>query len=396
MSITISPKNLTSIVKRMLMAAGSVEAEASIIASNLVRSNQCGHDSHGVGYLPEYIRTAKNGKLIPNQKLKIINDTGAILVCSGERGYGQVMGKHAMDLGIERAKQLGLCAVSLKNAHHLGRIGSFAEQCTDAGFASIHFTNVSGHSPLVAPYRGGASRLGTNPLTMSFPAPKGKRPIVLDMATSMVALGKVRNAFQSNQMLPPGLVIDNQGKNSQDPSVMFPNVKRGETSGATTEKGSGGGSGAAGGGMGALLSAALHKGYGLALMCELFGAVSTGGQTIAPHHERPPCILNSMFTIIFNPVLTSGGNASSSSPASSSEHLEAIYREVELLEEYVKSVPIRGEEDVEKEGLLFPGERAARKTSLRRDSLQLDPGTWSSILGAASSLGIREEVLSMK
>ncbi len=131
--------------------------------------------------------------------------------------------------------------------------------------------------------------------------------------------------------------------------------------------------------MGALLSAALHKGYGLALMCELLGAVATGGNTIAPHHHRPPAVLNSMLTVIFDPVRTSGGAP-----------LEALYREAELLVEHVKSAPHRAAEDAENEGILIPGEKARRKRLERSERLELNQGTWESLLLSARSLGIHE------
>ena len=125
MSVHISPLRLSSIAQRLLIATGSSPTEARLVAENLVASNVCGHDSHGVGYLAEYLRTAAAKGLVPNQRLEVVADAGgAVIVCDGGRGYGQVMGRAAMELGIARARKLGACAVSLRNSHHLGRIGA--------------------------------------------------------------------------------------------------------------------------------------------------------------------------------------------------------------------------------------------------------------------------------
>ena len=98
-----------------------------------------------------------------------------------------------MDIGIERAKKHGVCVVGLTNAHHIGRIGHWAEQCARAGMVSTHWVNVHGHKSLVAPFGGAEPRFTTNPYCTAVPR-KGKEPIVLDFATSQVAMGKVRVA----------------------------------------------------------------------------------------------------------------------------------------------------------------------------------------------------------
>jgi uncharacterized oxidoreductase len=113
-----------------------------------------------------------------------------VIVVDGGVGYGQVVAKEAMDFGIERAKKHGVCVVGLTNAHHIGRIGHWAEQCARAGMVSTHWVNVHGHKSLVAPFGGAEPRFTTNPYCTAVPR-KGKEPIVLDFATSQVAMGKV-------------------------------------------------------------------------------------------------------------------------------------------------------------------------------------------------------------
>ena len=133
-----------------------------------------------------------------------------MIVIDGGAGYGQVIAKEAMDIGIERAKKHGVCVVGLTNSHHIGRIGHWAEQCARAGMVSTHWVNVHGHKSLVAPFGGAEPRFTTNPYCTAVPR-KGKEPIVLDFATSQVAMGKVRVANNKKVQMDEGLLIDAAG-----------------------------------------------------------------------------------------------------------------------------------------------------------------------------------------
>src|SRR4030081_3243490 len=129
---TVKADSLTGVVRGIVKAGGSSDREA----------NLKGHDSHGVGMVPRYIDAMKEGGLKINQHVRVVMDGGAMLTLDGNVGYGQVMGYEAMELGAERAKRNGVCVVGLSNAHHIGRIGHWAEQCIGHGLVSIHFVNV--------------------------------------------------------------------------------------------------------------------------------------------------------------------------------------------------------------------------------------------------------------
>ena len=171
--------------------------EAQLIAEHLVEANLRGHDSHGVGVVPMYINGVRSGGMVMNQSLKVAVDTGAMLICDAGQGAGQVMAHDAMALGIARARDEGSAIVSLRNSHHIGRIGHWAEQCAAAGMVSIHFVNVVAGA-IVAPFGGTQSRLGTNPFAAAFPR-DGAPPVVVDFATSKLAAGKVRVAHQQGR-----------------------------------------------------------------------------------------------------------------------------------------------------------------------------------------------------
>ena len=145
--------DLHQFVNTLFIQLGSSPTEASLVADHLVAANLAGHDSHGVGMIPSYLRSHAQGHLQLNRHASVMKDAGAVVTLDGNAGFGQVVAHEAMQKGIEKARQHGMAAIALRNAHHIGRIGYWAEQCAAAGFISIHFVSVVG-DPMVAPFRG--------------------------------------------------------------------------------------------------------------------------------------------------------------------------------------------------------------------------------------------------
>jgi len=257
-------------------AAGSNEEEARITADHLIMANMSGHDSHGLSVVPGYVRSLLSDQLQLNQHISIVTDAGSLVVVDGNRGMGQVIAAQTMDLAIERAKANGVAIAGLKNVHHIGRVGHWAEHAIAAGMASVHFTNVVSR-PLVAPHNGAQARLGTNPLTVGLPR-KNKPPILLDFATSAIAVGKIRVAYYKKAPAPDGVLLDVEGRPTTNPAVMYEEP------------------------LGALLAAAGHKGYALGLVCDLIGAAIFGGNTPLPQHLRKNGMYNNMLVIVFDPA----------------------------------------------------------------------------------------------
>src|SRR6201990_1090676 len=114
---------------------GSEAAEADEVADHLVRANLSGHDSHGVGMLPMYVRLLQDGLLVPNQTADTVLDAGALLVIDARRGYGQRMTADAVRRAIARARELGACVLAFRNSSHIGRIGTYAERAAAQGCA---------------------------------------------------------------------------------------------------------------------------------------------------------------------------------------------------------------------------------------------------------------------
>jgi len=348
---------VTSILKK----GGSNTDEAQIVADHLVRSNLSGHDSHGVGMLPTYIRMLKANLLKPNQNPELFKLDGSIMMFDGNRGYGQAVGKIAMDKAIKKCKTTGLVLMTLRNAHHLGRIGTYGEQSIAAGLISLHFVNVTDHPPVVCPYGGSDARLNTNPICLAMPGTKKQPQILLDMATSRIALGKTRVAFNKGQSLIEGLVIDHSGQPSTDPAVMaaymFPERSDNPQIGALTPVGD-------------------HKGYGLALFCELLGGMMSGGGTVQPEHSRKKSIINNMFTILIDPKRLID--------------LSWMHHEVEEIVKYCKASPPAEQE----KPVLVAGDPERQAKNERRSSgIPLDNETWEQIQEVGKTLGLSKEEL---
>src|SRR3954466_14352911 len=139
----IAADKLTGIAHRVFAAGGSSEEEAGIVAGHLVEANLKGHDSHGVGMIPSYLRNVGAGKCAPNQPGRVGSDMGSIIVYDGERGFGQIVARRATELGIAKAREMGVAVVALRNAHHIGRVGTYGELCAAAGMVSLHFVNIT-------------------------------------------------------------------------------------------------------------------------------------------------------------------------------------------------------------------------------------------------------------
>ena len=128
--------NLRRFTSAILTSGGSAASEADLVVDHLVRANLMGHDSHGVGMIPTYIRHLKAGLVVPNTRAKLVKDDGAMLMFDGGRGYGRPVAGEAMEAAITRCRETGVVAMTLANAHHIGRVGAYGELASGAGLVS--------------------------------------------------------------------------------------------------------------------------------------------------------------------------------------------------------------------------------------------------------------------
>jgi hydroxycarboxylate dehydrogenase B len=342
-TLFVNPAVLEQWVRELWLIAGSNSREAQLTATHLVQANLTGHDSHGVQMIVPYIDSLLAGGLQLNQTVQIEIDSPSLLKVNGQKGMGQAVTEQAMSMAIERAQQTGICLLGLRNAHHLGRVGHWAEQAIAANCASIHFTNVRA-TPLVAPFGGAAARFVTNPFTVGLPRPN-KTPLLLDFATSAIAAGKVRVAMNKSASVAPGYLIDSQGIPTTNPAVLFEEP------------------------LGALLTAAGHKGYGLAVMCELLAAALLGEPTLRTETiPNDSSIINNMLAIVFDPAKMGA--------------LENFCTETDHFEQWLKSAPLApGHRSIE-----LPGEAELRNRQARAKGLPLDLGAILKLDEAAQKL----------
>jgi uncharacterized oxidoreductase len=340
-------RQLTSVILR---SGGSEEAEAALVAEHLVQANLAGHDSHGVGMIPAYVRHRQAGLVVPNTRAKMVKDEGPMLMFDGGRGYGRVVAGDAMSAAIARCAATGVVALTLANAHHIGRVGAYGELASAAGLVSLHFVNVADHRPSVAPFRGSDARFVTNPICIALPGRERHLPLLLDMATSAVAMGKVRVARNEGKLLADGILIDAAGKPTRDPRVMYSDPRS------------------------ALLPFGAHKGYGLALVTELLAAALSGGPTIQPGNPRMGGTINNMFAILVDPARLAG--------------IDWFRRELEGFIDYVKASPPADPATP----VLVPGEPEQMAHAERsRSGIDVDTATWSEIVEAAETMGVSRE-----
>lgn len=343
---TLQAGQLERLAQATMRALGSAPEEARIVAEHLVLANLSGHDSHGMGMLPDYVRLVRTGLIVPNQEMGTLVDFGALLLLDARRGVGQHMMQTATALAIERARCQGAAVVGVRDCGHIGRVGHYAEQCAAAGMTGIYFVNVADHAPYQAPFACSSARLGTNPFAIAMPGRAGPA-VVLDMATSAIAFGKARVARNRGVPVPEGSVIDAVGRPTTDPTALVDEHR------------------------GALMSFGLHKGSGLAVLCELLGAALTGGQTIQPGHQIRGGILNSVLGVVID-------NARFGDPS-------AIIDEVEAVKDWIRaSPPAPGFDKVR-----LPGEPEQENRAIRgKAGIPLDSKSVDDILAAAIEAGV--------
>src|ERR1700755_2255657 len=182
---------LLSLANKTAPAGGSTPEEAAIVADHLVEANLRGHDSHGVGMLVAYVRDFEAGHLKANQKPEVVSDTGTISVWDAHGGYGQEIARQAVEWAIDAARKHGVGVNGFRNAHHNGRVGAHRAVGARAGMVALHFVNVASGAPGVAPFRGREGRFLTNPVCVAIPPTATNEPILLDFATSRIALREV-------------------------------------------------------------------------------------------------------------------------------------------------------------------------------------------------------------
>lgn len=226
--------------------------DAQLAAEVLVTADMRGIDSHGVARLSGYVRLYEAGRAKMNPDWKVIHETPSTATIDADGGLGLTVAPKAMQIAIDKAKQAGTGWVAIQNSNHFGIAAYHAMMALEHNMIGIAMTNAS---PLVAPTHSKERMLGTNPMCYAFPAGK-HQPVVVDLATSTAANGKLEIAQRANKQVPKGWIMDKNGNDTTDPNAL-------KDGGVLLPLGSGD-------------TKAGHKGFGLSAVVDIFSAVLSG------------------------------------------------------------------------------------------------------------------------
>jgi LDH2 family malate/lactate/ureidoglycolate dehydrogenase len=236
---------LVRFVSEALLAVGLPAKDAATCAQLMTRADLLGADGHGIFRLPQYIRRIKGGAVNVKPQVRVAREAAGMALVDGDNGMGHVVMSFAAKTAIEKAKTAGVAWVGVNCSNHAGPASLYASMPVEHGMAGLYLA--VGNANHMAPWGGVDLLLSTNPIAVAVPATDG--PIVLDMATSVAAYGKVKTAAQQGLTMPEGWMIDHQGKPLTDP-------KRAAE--------------------GLLVPIGGYKGYGLALMIGLLAGSLNG------------------------------------------------------------------------------------------------------------------------
>jgi len=345
----LTAEHLTRIAEALLKGAGVSANEAATVARHCIAANLAGHDSHGIIAIPDYIGRIGKGHIVPGAPFVVVQESPTTTVIDGNWGFGFVTNERAMAMTIEKAKTQNIAACTVFRQGHVGRLASYPLMAAREGMIGMAWAD-SGRSPkAVAPFGGREARLGTNPWAIAVPS-ELEGPMFIDMATSAVAVGKIKLAQARGQKIPKGWVVDKDGGLSEDPASYG-------QGGALLPLG-GPGEG--------------YKGYGLAVigevLCGLLTGLGFGVEPTGRHNDG--CFMIAIKVEAFRPLL-------------------AFRRDVTDLAGYLKATP----PSEGSSGVLYPGEIEHRTEKQRRaEGVQIEDATWAKLRALAEGYGIAGEL----
>jgi len=344
-------QDLHDFITRLCTGIGMPENHAAQEADALIWANLRGVDSHGVARLPWYIENTRTGVMNPNPSIEVRVDTPAIALVEADRAFGPIVTNMAADMAVEKARAVGIGWVLIRNHTHQGAMGPYVQRVSNSDMAGLMFAC---SQPNMAPYGARVAGLNNTPFALGVPA-KRHPSLLLDMATSLVALGKVIVARDRGDEIPADWGLDEHGNPTTDPSTLV-----------------------------ALMPVAGPKGSGMALLFECMGSIMSSNPLILP-------VLAGEATL--ESTTGSAGrmathNQNSVIAAIDIAHfidIEQYKAEVDSLIDHLKALPkADGFEEI-----LMPGERAQRCYDERvKTGIPLPSGTIEALRKAADGVGV--------
>lgn len=244
--VTIPINTINEVVLETLNKVGVSAEDAAIILDTILFANRRGVATHGVGRLPLYVHKIATGHYNPKSEIEVLADNAAYALLDAHNGFGQVAAFKATKMAIEKAKKYGVAIVGVRNSNNFGTAGYFGDMAAREDCAAMVYANAA---PAIAPTGGNKTIFGTNPLCYAYPGDETHNPILLDMATTIVARGKIRLAAKNGEKIPLDWAIGPDGQPTDDPNVAL---------------------------KGSLLPIGGYKGYGLSMFVDIFAGMLTG------------------------------------------------------------------------------------------------------------------------
>jgi LDH2 family malate/lactate/ureidoglycolate dehydrogenase len=344
----VSAERLHRIGSALLVAAGAPPHEADIVMRHSVDANLAGHDSHGIIQIPTYVDRIQVGHIVPGAPWAIVQESPTSTVIDGFWGFGYVVSEQAMQITIDKARQVNVAATTVFRQGHIGRLASYSLMAAQADMIGLITADSGRAAKQVAPFGGREARIGTNPLSIAVPS-NLDGPLFLDMATSAVAAGKISLAVSRGESIPVGWIVDRDGKPTTDPD----DLKKG---GALLPLGGSEG----------------YKGSGLAVIVEILCGLLTGlgfGQDPTGRHNDG-CFMAAFNVAAFRP-------------------LAEFKREVTEFAQYLKATP----PSEGSTGVLYPGEiEHIREQERRASGIEVEDATWQKLRSLAEGYGLAAQL----
>ncbi|HZW57591.1 MAG TPA: Ldh family oxidoreductase [Nitrososphaerales archaeon] len=343
---TLSGQQVVETCITIFQAAGVSPQDSRVIAEHIARANLCGHDSHGIQNVSRLVSLVKKGSINPAGRWKVVRESAATALIDGDWAFGQVVCSGAVRLVIEKARAVGVGSAGIFNCSHIGRLGDYTTAIAEQGLIGMIYANTL---PGVAPFGGRTRVLGTNPVSYAFPTQAD--PIMVDFATSIVAEGKVRAAMHKGLPIPEGWIVDRNGNSTTNPKDLYPNPGEPISAG------------------GALLPAAGHKGYSLAVTLDLLCGALTGSGIGKEIKSGNGVFLQAINIESFTPM---------------TEYLAHVHR---LISELKNAPPATGVEEI-----LLPGEPELQSKQKRlAEGIQVPDSAWQELVKTSKELNVNIE-----
>ena len=286
--VSAPESTVVALIEDIFGALGFTGPERAVLTETLLEASRAGYHSHGVMRIPTFAEDTRAGLIAPAVAPVVVHETQAAAMIDARRCLGPVSTVFAVEHAVAKARQQGIGCAAVRGGNDVARLGAYVGAPASAGVITLLLVNDAGGGACVAPHGSAAPFLSTNPLACGIPRAQGKPPLVIDLSTSVVALGKIRMAANQGEPVPEGWLIDREGRPTTDPAGFFATPR---TASLMPLGGRADG----------------HKGFLLSLIVEAF-AGALAGAGMSRGNEKEDCG-NGLFVLAADPDALGTGSA---------------------------------------------------------------------------------------